>query len=132
MKDFEILRLMPGESVMADAHNFMGQIKPVKLFILPHGSVSNKPSYCLLMHDANGGHWVAQISHQMILDAWAEFKKLKPAHDPRCDVDPTTFQWKRDIAKDEIAFICSACTSQIQRINLNARKGSTAESTAKE
>lgn len=131
-KDFEILRLMPGESLAADPHKFAGQIKPVKLFILPEGSVANKPSYCLMMLDLHGGHWFAQISHQMIVDAYEEFKKVKPRHDPKCDVDPATFQWKRDIGKDELAFICSSCTAQLSTKNLFARMGSTAESTAKE
>jgi hypothetical protein len=131
-KDFEILRLMPGEQVVSDAQNFMGQIKPVKLFILPTGSVQNKPSYCLLMNDMYGGHWVAQITHQMILDAYNEFQKIKPWHDPKCDVDPATFAWKREIPKGELAYICSSCTANLTKINLNARRGSTAESTAKE
>lgn len=132
MKDFEILKLMPGESVCADSSSFRGQIKPVKLFILPTGSVSNKPSYTLMMTDLYGGHWFAQITHQMILDAYNEFKQIKPWHDPKCDVDPATFQWKREIPKGELAFICSQCTSNIQRIDINARRGQTAESTAKE
>lgn len=65
--EFEVIKLMPTEQILAPK-GFVGQLKPTKLYVLPHGTITNKPAYAFLMEDAMGGSYIAQISHAMLKD----------------------------------------------------------------
>lgn len=67
-KDFEVIRLHPGQGLAMPADNFMGEIKPTVLWILPHGTVTNKPSFVFEMRGLRGEVFVAQISHAMLVE----------------------------------------------------------------
>jgi len=75
IRNFTVQTLAPNESVVLDASTLGGQLLPTKLFILPHGAEDNGPSYCLLMHDAVGRHWVTQITHHMFVQALKEYRR---------------------------------------------------------
>jgi hypothetical protein len=38
-------------------------------------------------------------------------------HDDKCDVDPGTLTWKRDIAKGEITHVCQGCAQRVKDAN---------------
>ena len=65
MSDFEVVILKPDERVDARKLNFVGELKPTKLFVLPTGSVDNKPSYCWQLENEHGEVFLAQISDRM-------------------------------------------------------------------
>lgn len=67
MKDFEVIRLQPGQSVQAEAS--AGQLKPVRLWIFPHGATDNTPSYAWELVDIFGHTYFAQITDNMLKDA---------------------------------------------------------------
>lgn len=36
------------------------------------------------------------------------------AHDPQCDVDPSTLTWKRDFKKGETTKVCPSCAERVK------------------
>lgn len=68
MKDFEVIRLPAGQGVQVPENEFYGHLKPVRLWILPHGSVENKSAYMWELSDGQGGTYIASITHKMLVE----------------------------------------------------------------
>ncbi|MGZ3742739.1 MAG: hypothetical protein ACXVB1_00145 [Pseudobdellovibrionaceae bacterium] len=68
MKDFEVITVKRGEPIDLREYNIGAEFKPVKLFIKPDGTFDNEPSYCFVLQNWRGDHYVAQISHKMLMD----------------------------------------------------------------
>lgn len=78
MTDFEVLKLQPGVAFNVDAANFGGQLLPIRLWILPHGAVNNKPSFIFEMTEpVTGLTFVAQISEKMLADGLINADAMK-------------------------------------------------------
>lgn len=74
-KEFEAIQLEPDIQVKLDSKKFVAQLKPIKLYCLPNGTIDQKPSYMFLMVDAQGLEFVAQISHKMLEESFKEIGK---------------------------------------------------------
>lgn len=76
--DISVRVLKPGEPVVFDIAKakYGGQLKPVEIFILPEGSIDNKPSYAFRMIDAHGYEYIAQITNTMLTEALNRVKAL--------------------------------------------------------
>lgn len=69
--EFEVVKLKPGEPVtVAQMHMYGGQLRPIRLLILPHGSVSDEPSYAWELVDEDGRVYVAQITDKMLREGF--------------------------------------------------------------
>lgn len=66
---FEVVITDPGKPIDLREFPIQFEMKPIKLFIKPDGSLSGEPTYCWLMQDAGGTCYVSQISHKMFTDA---------------------------------------------------------------
>lgn len=67
-KPFEAIKLQPGQSLAIDPRQFGGELKPIRLWVLPHGTVKNKPSFAFELVDIFGNTFIAQISDEMLRD----------------------------------------------------------------
>lgn len=67
MKDFEVIIIEKDEQVPTEFH---AELKPIKIYVLPEGSIENQTSYCVEMVDNIGRKFAAQITHKMFIDAW--------------------------------------------------------------
>ncbi len=79
MKDFEVVHLEPNEPV-TEKHlsgPFERQLRPTKLFVLPEGSVENKPSFAWHLVDSEGRTYIAQISEKMLRNGLLEAEALR-------------------------------------------------------
>lgn len=70
-ESFDIVKLEPGDPVMLNT--LKGEIKPVRLYILPAGSTEHAKSYCLHLVDLEGKNFIAQLSHRMLSEAVTKF-----------------------------------------------------------
>ena len=77
MKAFEVIRLQPGQSVGAPGATFGGELRPIRLWVLPHGSIKNKPSFIWEMVDIFGNTYIAQISEEMLSTGLIEADEMK-------------------------------------------------------
>jgi hypothetical protein len=64
MKEFEAIILEPDQPVEIEGD--ITQIKPIQLFVLPRGAIDNTPSYALILLDAFGRKYVAQLTNNML------------------------------------------------------------------
>ncbi len=63
---FEVVKAQPGEAITLDGFNFAGELRPTKLWVLPHGSKEDRVSYAWELSDLNGNVFVAQITDEML------------------------------------------------------------------
>lgn len=63
---FEVIRMLPGEQLDGDGH--VGQMMPIRLFVLPNGAIDETPSYAWQIEDAFGGLWIVQITDNMLIE----------------------------------------------------------------
>lgn len=74
-KEFEVVLMEPNAQVDLRNRKVVAQIKPIKLFLLPNGTVDNKESMLWLMVDGLGQEFVAQISKKMLQEAMTKAGK---------------------------------------------------------
>ncbi len=68
LSDFEVIRMQPGQGLRVGP-DFGGQLKPVRLWVMPHGAVDNKPSYVWEMVDpVSELVFYCQITDKMLAD----------------------------------------------------------------
>lgn len=70
IKQFEFVRLKPDQKLEVRDPSYMGELRPMRVYILPKGSVDDKTSYAVEMRDKNGFMFLAQITHEMVENAF--------------------------------------------------------------
>lgn len=72
LSDFEVVVLKPNEPMDFSKDPMMfGQLKPIKLFVLPNGAKDDTPSFGWLLVDSNGRKFIAQITKTMLSEGLA-------------------------------------------------------------
>ena len=76
--DFQVIKMQPGEGLNLSPENFGGQLAPLRLWILPHGSVKNKPSFIFeMIEPMTGLVFIAQISDKTLSEALCQADAMK-------------------------------------------------------
>lgn len=80
MSDFEVIKLPPGAPLVMDQMKFVMELRPTKMYVLPDGTMTGKPSYAFVLEGPWGEIFVAQISDKMLREGMgrAQLSVLPP------------------------------------------------------
>lgn len=80
MSDFEVIKLEPGAQLVMTDPRFVMELRPTKMYVLPDGTLTGKPSYALVLEGPWGEIFVAQISDKMLREGMrrAQISVLPP------------------------------------------------------
>jgi hypothetical protein len=63
---FKVHELRFGEKINTD---FRREMRPVEIYIKPDGSLTDEPSFAMVMEDVDGGRYIGQLSLAMFQPA---------------------------------------------------------------